>query len=324
MSMRLPTLQVALAASLVISSGPVDAQRPPAPQATGGTRCGDVVGLQVLLDRRGFSPGEIDGRLGDNTRRALAAFQAEAKVAPTGRLDCQTWDALNGTGAQPGTTTYVMTAADTTGPFTEDIPDDLVHQAGLPALNYRTPLERLAERYHTAPALLRQLNPGASFEAGTSITVPAVEPFDPDIKPGRPDESRTRIEVHRRDSSLRVLDADGAIVFFAPVTIGSTRDPLPLGEWKVTAVSWMPQFNYNPDLFWDANPGHSKATIKPGPNNPVGVVWIDISKEHYGLHGTPEPSKVGHTASHGCVRLTNWDAAKVAGLARAGMAVTFK
>jgi lipoprotein-anchoring transpeptidase ErfK/SrfK len=163
------------------------------------------------------------------------------------------------------------------------------------------------------------------FTAGTSIEVPAVIPFDPATKPAAdPAASGRKIEVLKNDSSLRVLDPDGSIVFFAPVTMGSTHDPLPLGEWKVTGVSWMPAFHYNPDLFWDADPKHSKATIKPGPNNPVGVVWIDISKEHYGLHGTPEPSKVGHTASHGCVRLTNWDAARVAGVARVGMAVSFK
>jgi lipoprotein-anchoring transpeptidase ErfK/SrfK len=111
---------------------------------------------------------------------------------------------------------------------------------------------------------------------------------------------------------------------FAPVTSGSEHDPLPIGQWKVTSINWMPPFNYNPDLFWDADPSHTKAQINPGPNNPVGVTWVDIDKEHYGIHGTPEPSKIGHTESHGCVRLTNWDAARLAALVAPGTPVTFK
>jgi lipoprotein-anchoring transpeptidase ErfK/SrfK len=121
-----------------------------------------------------------------------------------------------------------------------------------------------------------------------------------------------------------VRDAQGQVLFHAPVTSGSEHDPLPIGEWSVTAVVRHPTFNYNPDLFWDADPAHAKATIKPGPNNPVGVVWIDLSKEHYGLHGTPNPSRVGHTASHGCVRLTNWDALKLAAFVRKGTPVHFE
>jgi lipoprotein-anchoring transpeptidase ErfK/SrfK len=283
------------------------------------------VAFQVLLDRRAFSSGEIDGQLGNNTRHALAAFQQTKNLPPTGTPDCATFEALGGGTGQPVTTRYQITESDTQGPFAEKIPADIADQASLPALDYRTPLERISERFHASPALITRLNPGAMFTAGTSIEVPAVIPFDPATKPAAdPAASGRKIEVLKNDSSLRVLDPDGSIVFFAPVTMGSTHDPLPLGEWKVTGVSWMPAFHYNPDLFWDADPKHSKATIKPGPNNPVGVVWIDISKEHYGLHGTPEPSKVGHTASHGCVRLTNWDAARVAGVARVGMAVSFK
>ncbi len=124
--------------------------------------------------------------------------------------------------------------------------------------------------------------------------------------------------VSKATSALTVTDAGGKVLMFAPVTSGSARDPLPLGEWKVNGVSLNPPFNYNPDLFWDADPSHSKATLKPGPNNPVGLVWIDLSKEHYGIHGTPEPTTVGKTQSHGCVRLTNWDALKLASLVKAG------
>jgi lipoprotein-anchoring transpeptidase ErfK/SrfK len=120
-----------------------------------------------------------------------------------------------------------------------------------------------------------------------------------------------------------VTDGEGHTLLFAPVTTGSEHDPLPIGEWKVRGVLHDPEFHYNPELFWDADPSHAKATIKPGPNNPVGVVWIDLSREHYGLHGTPEPSEIGKTASHGCVRLTNWDAERVASLVHPGTRVLF-
>jgi lipoprotein-anchoring transpeptidase ErfK/SrfK len=129
--------------------------------------------------------------------------------------------------------------------------------------------------------------------------------------------------VTKATSALTVEDAEGRVIFFAPVTSGSQHDPLPIGEWKVTGIQFSPKFHYNPDLFWDAEPSNSKATIAPGPNNPVGVVWINLSRPHYGLHGTPEPSTIGKTTSHGCVRLTNWDAMKLASLVRPGTKVIF-
>jgi lipoprotein-anchoring transpeptidase ErfK/SrfK len=161
--------------------------------------------------------------------------------------------------------------------------------------------------------------------AGKSIKVPGVTPFDPNTKPVRDAAAAdVTIEVSKADSTLRATRADGTLVFFAPVSSGSVHDPLPPGDWKVTGVGWHPVFHYNPDLFWDAKATDEKATIKAGPNNPVGVVWIALSLEHYGLHGTPEPGNIGHTESHGCVRMTNWDAARVAALVKPGTAVTFK
>ncbi|PYR14072.1 MAG: hypothetical protein DMG00_04905 [Acidobacteria bacterium] len=153
-----------------------------------------------------------------------------------------------------------------------------------------------------------------------------VTPFDPDAKPAAPaaDAGDVAIQVSREESALRVTRADGSPLFFAPVTTGSQHDPLPPGNWTVVGVQWHPPFHYNPNLFWDAKPQDTKATIKPGPNNPVGVVWISLNLEHYGIHGTPEPGHVGHTESHGCVRLTNWDAARVASLVKRGTPVVFK
>jgi lipoprotein-anchoring transpeptidase ErfK/SrfK len=131
------------------------------------------------------------------------------------------------------------------------------------------------------------------------------------------------ITVSKSSSALTVTGPSGRVVMYAPVTTGSEFDPLPIGEWKVNGVSIKPPFNYNPELFWDADPTHSKAKIPPGPNNPVGLVWIDLSKEHYGIHGTPEPTTIGKTESHGCVRLTNWDAVKLAGMVGPGTRVVF-
>ena len=294
-----------------------------APQENAGADCRDIVAFQVLLDRSGFSPGEIDGRAGANTTRALSAFQEAKGLPPTGTTDCATRKALGG---QPILVDYTITTDDTAGPFTESIPNDLVAQAQLPALAYQSLLERLGERFHAAPALIEELNPGARFASGETIKVPAVEPFDDTAKPAIRQKAAgpsVRVEVSR-EGSLKVFRDDGSLAMFAPVTSGSEHDPLPLGQWKVLSVHWMPPFSYNPDLFWDADPSHTKARIKPGPNNPVGAVWIDLDKEHYGIHGTPEPSKVGHTQSHGCVRLTNWDAVRLAALVAPGTPVIFK
>jgi lipoprotein-anchoring transpeptidase ErfK/SrfK len=315
--------RIAVVAALLTAAGP-DLRLAAAQPQNGSAACGDVFALQVLLDRRGFSPGEIDGLPGANTRNALAAFQEASGLAPSGRPDCETVAAL--TREQPAhvTTRYRITAEDVAGPFATHIPADLVRQADLPALQYRSVLERLAERFHVAPALLERLNPGTPFEAGFDLDVPSVSPFDDRVKPAK-DTSAADVTIEvSREGWLRAALADGRVAFFAPITSGSMHDPLPSGEWRVTGIQWMPTFRYNPALFWDADPSHSKATIQPGPNNPVGVVWIDIDLDHYGLHGTPEPSRIGHTQSHGCVRLTNWDAARVAALVTVGTRVVFK
>jgi lipoprotein-anchoring transpeptidase ErfK/SrfK len=296
------------------------ARRPPT-----GERCGDPVAFQVLLDRNGFSPGEIDGTLGDNAARALASFQKSRGLPANGRADCATWKALATPEAPEPFTRYRITAADARGPFTPNIPADLTEQAQLPALNYRNVTEMLSERFHAAPQLLVALNRGKKFEPGVTIRVPNVTRYMPTrTGPANARATAVTVEVSRSASTLRVTGSDGALIFEAPVSSGSDHDPLPLGHWHVTAVSWMPVFHYNPALFWDADPSHAKATIKPGPNGPVGAVWVDINVPHYGLHGSGEPALIGHAYSHGCVRLTNWDAAKLAALVRPGTPVIFK
>jgi lipoprotein-anchoring transpeptidase ErfK/SrfK len=276
-----------------------------------------ALALQVALDRAGFSPGQIDGRNGRFTSRARDAF-LEARKGPI----------------EPSTdplTQYTITEADAAGPFVAQIPSDIEEQAKLQTLAYTSVVEALAERFHASPALLKELNTGASFTAGATISVPAVDPFMLPTRQGeRPKSSgnngaRTAsIELSRETQAIVARDASGGVVFYAPVTVGSEQDPLPIGEWKVTGVFDLPVFNYNPDLFWDADPSHAKATIPAGPNNPVGVVWIGIDKEHFGFHGTPEPSQIGRTESHGCVRLTNWDAEKLASLVTEGTPVRLR
>ena len=287
--------------------------------------CGNLLAFQVLMDREGFSSGQIDGAAGPNFQHAVSALQAARNLAVSGEADCATWEALNGDNAKDILTSYTITDEDVHADYQSSIPKDLVEQAQLSDLGYMSMLECLSERFHASPALIRRLNAGTPMAAGQTISVPAVTPFDASAKPNpRSDAGDLTIVVSRDDSSLRAIRADGSVVLFAPVTTGSEHDPLPTGDWTVKGVQWRPPFHYNPDLFWDAKPEHTKATIKPGPNNPVGVVWIALSLEHYGLHGTPAPEHVGHTASHGCVRLTNWDAARVASLVKPGTAVQFR
>jgi len=273
----------------------------------------------------GFSPGEIDGRAGTNVRRAITAFQKAHELRANGRLDDETRQRLaERSGNQPPLVSYEIADADVAGPFTAEIPDDLAKQATLDALGYRSTLEALAEKYHSNPLLLRRLNPGATFErAGERLMVPNVAVADP-LAPAPGERPAALIAVTKATGALTVEDQDGKVIFHAPVTTGSRHDPLPIGEWKVTGVQRMPAFHYNPALFWDANPKHSKARLAPGPNNPVGTIWIDITRDHFGIHGTPEPSRIGHLQSHGCVRLTNWDVQRVAQWARTGTRVVFR
>lgn len=276
-----------------------------------------MIRAQVLLDRTRFSPGVIDGRYGENVRQAIAAFEQANGLPIDGQLDQAVWDRLAQADTAPALTEYVLTEADVRGPWTTEIPeDDFEAMAKLDRLGYRRPSEALAERFHMDEDLLKALNPGVDFaRAGQRVMVAA---------PGtdRPQGGVARIVVDKREKAVRALDASGALVAFYPATIGSQELQSPQGTLKVTAIAAAPTYTYDPEKlsFGDAK---RKLTIAAGPNNPVGSTWIDLNAEGYGIHGAPEPDTIGKVASHGCVRLTNWDVAELARAVKAGVPVEF-
>ncbi len=288
---------------------------------------------QIWLDRKDFSPGEIDGTIGKNTEKALAVFQESHKIPGSVNVDEKTLQALREEGVDP-IITYKITEADAGGPFVEKIPADFMEQAKLKSLPYTSLMEALSEKFHVSPDILKKLNPNSNFSAGSEIQVPNVlmqkkQTEEKKVKPvaGKkpaPAKNSNTVVLSKDKQQLMVKDGDGQTIFFAPITAGSDQYPYPLGAWKVNGVSKNPSFSYSPELFKDAKPTHKKAKLPPGPNNPVGTIWIDISAPHYGLHGTPEPGKIGYSESHGCIRLTNWDAEKLAFLVGVGTPVIFE
>ena len=291
--------------SLANNPQPGDAVRP-------GASGPAVLRAQILLDRAAFSPGEIDAAYGANLRSAVRGFQAAHQLPAEDELGPETWARLNMDTA-PVLIPYEISTEDVAGPF-QRVPADMMKKSKLKSLGYQSPLELLAEKFHVSPRVLTLLNEGKAFDrAGQQILVPNVR------IPTEPAPKAASVLVRKNDMTVSALDADGTVIAQFPASVGSEHDPLPIGKWKINGVSKNPPFHYNPNLFWDAEAKHSAATIAPGPNNPVGVVWIDLSKPHYGIHGTPEPSQVGHTQSHGCIRLTNWDAARLASMVSPGM-----
>lgn len=298
----------------------------------------NVIRTAVVLDRLGFSPGIIDGKAGASFANAIRAFQQAQDLPRTGRIDARTAPLLARWPDIGATRLVTIPAAFAAGPFAK-IPASPAAQAKLPALGYENLAEALAERFHTTADLLAQLNPAGGFRAGLTIRVPNIG--DPPLPvPALANASWAQtlaalgvasnqpqaaaIEVSKHSGALTAFDKAGKLIAAFPATMGSRHDPLPLGRWKIVGLVHDPKFQYNPSLFWDAKPDAKKAMLPSGPNGPVGVVWIDLSKPHYGIHGTPHPELIGRTESHGCIRLTNWDAARLAQMVSARTTVHFR
>jgi lipoprotein-anchoring transpeptidase ErfK/SrfK len=268
------------------------------------------------LARAHFSPGVIDGQDGGNLQNAIAAFETAHGLPVDGKMNEAVWEGL-AKDTQPALTDYVIKPEDVKGPFLERIPTDMTELAKLPSVGFTSPTEALAERFHMDEALLKSLNPGADFAAaGTQIVVAA-------LGPDRLKGPVTRIEVDKTKRQVRAYGAGDVLLAVYPATVGSTERPAPVGEWAVRAVALNPTYTYDPSRLTFGKAEAGKLTIKAGPNNPVGSTWIDLTKDTYGIHGTPDPRMVGKTASHGCVRLTNWDVRQLGQAVKAGTKVAF-
>lgn len=276
------------------------------------------VKAQVLLDRANFSPGPIDGRRGENFTNALRAFQQQNGLTMSGELDSATWAKL-AESKDPALIAYTISAADVRGPFSEDIPASYEKKAALKRLDYTGTAEMLAERFHMDEDLLEQLNRGKRFDqAGTVIVVANVN-----VKPVALNVKVGRLQVDKPRKSVRVLAADGKLLAAYPASVGSEEKPAPFGTLKVVRIARFPTYTYNPEFKFRGVQAERELKIAPGPNSPVGSVWIALNEKTYGIHGTAEPAKVGKAESHGCVRLTNWDALALARMVRKGTPVEF-
>jgi len=298
---------------------------------------GTVFHAQVLLDRAGFSPGVIDGMAGISFEAALKGFQEARGLEATGQLDNPTRAALLQDRA-PSTRRLRIDESDARGPF-GPVPKEPEEQAKLERLTYRNLLEKIAEKFHTTPETIIALNsPDTPLGAGTVLRLPNVLPSSRDYGDVKPEIAQllsdlnvdarqpkaARVVVDKSDKVVHVYGENGRMVAQFPATMGSDKDPLPLGNWKVNSVAFNPPFKYQPQLFWDVKDDEPEQLLPPGPNGPVGVVWIDLNREHIGIHGTNSPETIKRAESHGCVRLTNWDAARLTQMIEDGLPVVFQ
>lgn len=274
-----------------------------------------VTRAQILLDRARFSPGEIDGVYGDDFGVAVKGYQESHGLKPTGTIDAEMWRLLD-RDAGPVLLTYTITQADEKGPFLP-LPTEVPEMAKLKWLGFETPEEELGERFHISPKLLAELNPGKKLDTvGERITVPIVRRGALGLA--------LRVVVSKSKRTVIAYGAGGKELAQYPSTIGDSHDPLPIGDWTIVGIVHYPWFNWDPKLLWNVDQKLPKAELAPGPNNPVGVAWIGLSKEDYGIHGTPDPGNIGHGVSDGCIRLTNWDVDELSHMVRRGTPVVLE
>ncbi|VVT04256.1 conserved exported hypothetical protein [Sphingomonas sp. EC-HK361] len=334
-------MRIATALNILVlaCAAPALAQPAPATPSPAGVVDRDVLHVQVILDHLGFGPGVLDGKGGQSLVAALKGFQEANGLPKTGKADAATLRALYPHRATRPTVTIALTPAMLAGPF-YTIPKGEDEQAKLPALGYRNVMEKLGEMFHTTPATLIALNsPDTRLAPGVKVIFPNALPTSRDYDAKLTPEWRgtlamlnvdanqpqgDKVVVDKSDGVLRVLDKRGRLIAQFSATMGSSHDPLPIGTWKIKGADYNPKFHYNPALFWDAKKGDEKAMLPAGPNGPVGVVWLDLSKPHYGIHGTPEPQLIGRTESHGCIRLTNWDVARLSMMVKPGTVAVFQ
>jgi lipoprotein-anchoring transpeptidase ErfK/SrfK len=276
-----------------------------------------MVRIQVLLDRAHFSPGVVDGYDGENVRKAVSAYQEANGLQVNGLADDALLTLLEQTDSSPALVSYVLTDEDAAGPFV-DVPNDLEAMSQLERVGYESALEAVAEKFHMDEDLLRTLNPGVDFtQAGTEIVVANAG--------GELETQVASVEVDVAEGAVRAFDASNKLVAYYPASIGSSDAPAPIGEHTVRSVAFDPTYRYDParlPTFGRRN--HGAVNIAAGPNNPVGAVWIALSEDTYGIHGAPNPSQVSKTQSHGCIRLTNWDAVELGRALRPGASVAIR
>ena len=332
---------LAAVAGVSMESSRAEAQAPAATRPASTVPPVDlgILHVQVILDKLGFGPGILDGRGGQSLKAALSGFQESRGLPRTGEIDQPTLRALHQYRAWRPTKTIELTPGMLAGPFIGAIPKDYEHQSQLPALGYRSPLEKLAEMFHTSPQVLVALNSrDTMLRPGTKVVFPNALPTSRDysiddatwrstvanlnVDARQPEADH--IVVDKSDGVLRVLDKNDKLVAQFSATMGSAEFPLPLGTWTIKGNAFNPDWKFDPKLIAGSKPDAKEAVVKPGPNNPVGVVWMDLSKPHYGIHGTPEPQNIGRTESNGCIRLTNWDAARLALMVKPGMKAVFQ
>ena len=330
-----------------------------APGTPGSPIKGELFHAQILMSAHGFSPGVIDGKEGESFKLALRSFQEARGLERTGKLDNATRKALL-EADRPSTVMVKLGPDDVGGQFVYPFPKNPEQQAELKFLGYRNMLEKIAERYHTTPATVVALNgPEKLIGQGQTLRLPNVVPQSRDyagvqgnggdvmrilnVDPQQPqgdyvvvDKSEGVLKVYRGtppsgaegEAKVGANKAagggqQGQLVAAFPVTMGSKQYPLPIGRWKATTYSFLPPFNYQPELL-EKPKTDKEVKLPPGPNGPVGVAWLDLTKEHYGIHGTNEPQTIGRAESSGCIRMANWDVLRLARMMKPGFTAIFQ